>query len=59
MLIDMPHIGHGGIMDGILLFKREKDKTILEVLQNTLAQNTARLIGVVIGYSDFHADDIG
>ena len=59
MLIDMPRIGHGGIMDGLLLFKRKQDKTILEVIQNTLAQKTARLISVVIGYSDFHADDIG
>ena len=59
MLIDMPHIGHGGIMDGLLLFKREQDKTILEVIQNTLAQNTARLIGVEVGCSAFRIDDMG
>ena len=57
MLIDMPHLCNGGFMDGLLLFKREQDKAILKLIQNTLAQNTVQSTYVVERYPALHVAD--
>ena len=48
MLIDMPHLCNGGFTDGLLLFKREPDEPMLEVIQNTLTSKHIILIMIII-----------